>query len=192
MTDMFDTRETCAGSSAAERQGPTREVGGATPPPRSLPFDHPDEDFVPEPDPAEAELGPAADPEAAPPLHPAPPAAAGEEAPAWSPDIDALIRRQVRLHASGAMAAFLERRDALDARHGELAATSPDRQPYLIARDAEARLIAAMDRLRGHPDRDTLALARGSVEGAGALLTSLHDAIQLRIAALPAGDGEPA
>jgi hypothetical protein len=74
-----------------------------------------------------------------------------------------------------ALAAFIDRRAELQAKHGERAVTDPARPPALIAHDLKERACAILDRLTGRPSREQAELALGTLATIGALALALHD-----------------
>ncbi|MEA3036834.1 MAG: hypothetical protein QOH04_2611 [Sphingomonadales bacterium] len=91
---------------------------------------------------------------------------------------------------SPALAAFLDRRAELEAKHGDKAATAPGRDAAAMARDLHERSLALLDRLRGHGG-DRFALALNTLASVGALALALHEKLLVSIAD-GAGEGEEA
>jgi hypothetical protein len=189
--DLFDPRGTCAG--VAQREQPAHPAdGGSTPPARSpAPPPPRDEDLIFDPDPAieEAAPGPA--------LDGAPPAAMSDALfPASGAersvpeDVGAYIALAASLYASPAAQAFLERRLALQAKHGGGAVTDLSRGAAAIAGNLLERAQAVRERLARNraPSRGQLEAAAAALATCGALALALHDAIAAALAAAPGED----
>lgn len=84
---------------------------------------------------------------------------------------------------SPAIAAFIDRRAAIEAKHGAKAVTDQGRQPGDLAKDLHERACALLDRLRGRaPDVERAELALNTLATIGALALALHE----RLAAIAA------
>lgn len=149
-------------------------------------FDHGEEDFLPDPDPAAADLGPA-DP---PPV----PVDAPADTPAPSPPAQHLpadyLAIVAALWASPSIGAFLNKRVDQALRHGHTPRSDMELAPYFLARRTRECLDAALERLSGRTPapRARLEAALKSVEAAGAKTMALHDRLRAEIERTPADD----
>lgn len=84
--------------------------------------------------------------------------------------------------ATPAIAAFIDRRAALQAKHGDKAVTDPGRPPALMAHDLKERGAALVDRLTGRAHvlgsaeaREQIEIALATAATAGALALALYE-----------------